>query len=169
MVKLGSPALTLANAVTLSRLLVVPFILALLTWEDSIATRSWCAALVGVAGITDWLDGYVARKWQQESELGKILDPLVDKLVVFAPLLMLVELGEIPAWGVYIILAREFLITLWRAPKQSGANLWGKVKTTSQIIAILLLLLRVPYALWSFWLAVVLTVISGITYVFPVH
>ncbi|MFN3361016.1 MAG: CDP-diacylglycerol--glycerol-3-phosphate 3-phosphatidyltransferase [Pseudanabaenaceae cyanobacterium] len=169
MVKLGSTALTLANAITLSRLLVVPVILALLTWENSGTTRWWGAALLGLAAITDWLDGYVARQWQQETELGKILDPLVDKLVVFAPLLILVEWGEIPAWAVYVILTREFLITLWRAPKGTGANIWGKVKTTSQIVAILLLLLNFPYAIAVFWLAVILTVISGITYVFPVH
>lgn len=169
MVKLGSTALTLANTITLSRLLVAPVILALLTWENSGTTRWWSAALLGLAGITDWLDGYVARQWQQETELGKILDPLVDKLVVLAPLLMLVEWGEIPAWAVYVILAREFLITLWRAPKGTGANFWGKVKTTSQIVAILLLLLQFPYAIPVFWLAVILTVVSGITYVFPVH
>jgi CDP-diacylglycerol---glycerol-3-phosphate 3-phosphatidyltransferase len=109
------------------------------------------------------------------TDLGKFLDPLVDKLLVLAPLLMLIELGKVPAWGVFLILARELTIAGWRVnqTKISGANLWGKLKTISQIVAIALLI--TPLAQLSesslpqivFWLSVALTLISGLIYLLP--
>lgn len=160
--------LNLPNWVTLSRLLVIPVMFGALSsgavWGRQVAV---VAFLVGAA--TDWLDGFLARSLNQESDLGKLLDPLVDKLLTIAPLLILVELGELPAWGVFFLIARELVITAWRQgqPQIQGANLWGKLKTVSQIIAIATLLLQLPHAIWLFWLALTLTWISGMIYVLP--
>ncbi|MFN7524974.1 MAG: CDP-diacylglycerol--glycerol-3-phosphate 3-phosphatidyltransferase, partial [Aphanizomenon sp.] len=133
-----------------------------------------CLTIFLIAALTDWLDGYLARKLNQISELGKFLDPLVDKLLVLAPLLVLVELGKIPAWAVFIILARELAIAGWRVNQTtiSGANIWGKLKTVSQIIAISLLIAPLS-PIWqtpvliSFWISVILTILSGIIYLIP--
>ncbi|MFO0174581.1 MAG: CDP-alcohol phosphatidyltransferase family protein, partial [Aphanizomenon sp.] len=95
-------------------------------------------------------------------------------LLVLAPLLVLVELGKIPAWAVFIILARELAIAGWRVNQTtiSGANIWGKLKTVSQIIAISLLIAPLS-PIWqtpvliSFWISVILTILSGIIYLIP--
>ncbi|MDX2271871.1 MAG: CDP-diacylglycerol--glycerol-3-phosphate 3-phosphatidyltransferase [Cyanobacteriota bacterium] len=154
--------------ITIARLLGIPVIL----WGLALATPQgrWIALLAfGVAALTDWLDGYLARRWQQETELGKFLDPLVDKLLVLAPLLSLVELGQVPAWGVFLLLARELTIAGWRVQQTqiAGANLWGKAKTTLQMVAIGLLILEWTGGLLMFWLAVALTLISGLIYLLP--
>jgi CDP-diacylglycerol--glycerol-3-phosphate 3-phosphatidyltransferase len=133
-----------------------------------------CLAIFLVAALTDWLDGYLARKLNQISDLGKFLDPLVDKFLVLAPLLVLVELGKIPAWGVFLILARELAIAGWRVNQTqiTGANIWGKLKTVSQIVAIALLIAplssewQIP-SLIAFWVSVALTLISGVIYLWP--
>ncbi len=182
-------AITLPTWVTLSRLLAIPVVLV------ALAEHQQMVALIafGLAALTDWLDGYLARKLNQISDLGKVLDPLVDKLVVLAPLLAFVEMGQVPAWGVFLVLTRELLVTAWRgaptqlvptepvrlatsstdstaktAPVQTivGANLWGKAKTVTQMMAIALLILQLPYGLPLFWLSVILTLISGLLYVF---
>ncbi len=135
-----------------------------------------------VAAATDWLDGYLARKLDLVTDLGKFLDPLVDKLLILIPLLILIDLHLVPAVGVCLILARELTIAGWRVGQAqiSGANIWGKLKTTSQIIAIAMMMapisstsvpLRVDnwhlYSLVAFWLAVALTLISGLIYLVP--
>lgn len=169
--------MNLPTWITVSRLLGAPIILlALLEPTDF---RRWISVIVFVvfAG-TDWLDGYLARRLDQVTDLGKFLDPLVDKLLVMAPLIALVGLGEIPAWGVFLILARELTISGWRVNpafqngKVPGAGIWGKVKTVVQITAIALLLAPLSdlwqnIALLLFWMAVVLTWISGLLYLFP--
>lgn len=168
---------TIPNWLTLSRLLSIPIILAVLNDENSDSMQSRQIATIAflVAAVTDWLDGYLARKLNQVSELGKFLDPLVDKLLVIAALLVLMDLDQVPAWGVFAIIAREILITAWRGAPNStksettiiGANVWGKAKTISQIVAIAALLLEVPNALILFWIAMALTLISGLIYVLP--
>lgn len=164
--------MNLPTWITVSRLLGVPIVLWLL-YQPSISLQWAAVAVFLVAAGTDWLDGYLARKLNQITDLGKFLDPLVDKLLVLAPLLVLIELGKIPAWGVFLILARELAIAGWRVsqPKISGANLWGKLKTVSQIAAIALLM--VPDAdiqaigVGVFWISVALTLISGAIYLLP--
>ena len=169
--------MNLPTWITVSRLLGVPCILILLL--DLTPTRAWSAlAIFLVAAGTDWVDGYLARRLNQVTELGKFLDPLVDKLLVLAPLLALIELGKVPAWGVFLILARELTIAGWRvnptfqAQTVPGANLWGKAKTVTQIVAIACLLTPLGEA-WQlftqllFWLAVIITWISGILYLRP--
>ncbi|MGA7953101.1 MAG: CDP-diacylglycerol--glycerol-3-phosphate 3-phosphatidyltransferase [Gloeobacterales cyanobacterium] len=160
--------ISLPTWITLSRLLGVPFIIYFLTLGDS-SSRVWAFVIFLLCAGTDWLDGYLARKLNQVTDLGKVLDPLVDKFLVFAPLLVLIEQGQIPAWGVFIILTRELTVAGWRAnqPTVIGANIWGKAKTVVQIAAIALLILQLPYALIAFWIAVLLTVISGLTYLLP--
>ena len=165
--------MTLPNWITFSRLLGLPFILYGL--QNPTPQARWvCLTIFLVAAGTDWLDGYLARKLNQVSDLGKFLDPLVDKLLVLAPLLSLVELGEIPAWGVFLILARELAIAGWRVSKPTitGANIWGKLKTVSQIIAIALFIAPLSQvwqlpSLIAFWLCVSLTLISGAIYLLP--
>ena len=170
--------MNLPTWITLSRLLGLPFILYLLAFPTE--ANLWLA--VGIfllAAGTDWLDGYLARKLDLVTELGKFLDPLVDKLLVLGSLLALIQLQKVPAWGVCIILARELAIAGWRInPKLtgnssiSGANIWGKLKTVSQIIAIALLIAPLS-SYWDipslsiFWLSVLLTIVSGMIYIFP--
>ncbi len=157
--------LTLPTWITLSRLLAVPVILGCgvsENWPPAIG-----AIAFGVAALTDWLDGYLARRLRCESDLGKMLDPLVDKILILAPLLVLVQRQAVPAWGVFLILARELTVTAWRGGPQAGvvgANLWGKAKTVAQIVAVLLLWLHLPGALPVFWGAVALSLISGWVY-----
>ncbi|QQE67291.1 CDP-diacylglycerol--glycerol-3-phosphate 3-phosphatidyltransferase [Leptolyngbya sp. BL0902] len=169
--------MNLPTWITVSRLLGVPLILILLTHPTPY--ERWIAAgIFLLAAGTDWLDGYLARKLNQVTELGKFLDPLVDKLLVLAPLLVLVEMNLVPAWGVFLIVAREITIAGWRVnpTMQSGgvpgANLWGKAKTVVQIAAITALLAPLPEAFLLpsqilFWLAVALTLLSGLVYLLP--
>lgn len=160
--------MNLPNWITFSRLLGVPALLILLSSAGA-TERSWAAGIFLVMASTDWLDGYLARRLNQVTELGKFLDPLVDKLLVLAPMLMLVELGQLPAWGVFLILARELTVAGWRVNQVSvsGANLWGKAKTILQIIAVTVLILDWPGGLVLFWLAVALTWVSGAIYLWP--
>ncbi len=165
--------MTIPNWITFSRLLGLPFLLYGL-YNPTPQARWICLAIFLVAAGTDWLDGYLARKLNQISDLGKFLDPLVDKLLVLAPLLVLIELGRVPAWGVFLILARELAIAGWRVnqTKISGANIWGKLKTVSQIGAIALLIAPLPEiwkipSLVAFWVSVALTLISGTIYLLP--
>lgn len=169
--------MNLPTWITVSRLLGAPFVLYGLHQPGSTA-RWFTLGIFLIAAGTDWLDGYLARRLNQVTELGKFLDPLVDKLLVLAPLLALVELGQVPAWGVFLVLARELTIAGWRVnPARQGAaipgaNLWGKLKTVSQIAAIALLIAPLPAswhqpALIAFWLSVALTGISGAIYLLP--
>jgi CDP-diacylglycerol---glycerol-3-phosphate 3-phosphatidyltransferase len=169
--------LNLPTWITVSRLLGVPIVLVALL--DPTDFRRWVSvvAFVIFAG-TDWLDGYLARRLNQVTDLGKFLDPLVDKLLVMAPLMALVGLGVVPAWGVFLILARELTISGWRVNptfqqgKVPGAGTWGKAKTVVQIVAIALLLAPLSGA-WQvagivlFWIAVALTWVSGLLYLLP--
>ncbi|NEP90685.1 MAG: CDP-diacylglycerol--glycerol-3-phosphate 3-phosphatidyltransferase [Okeania sp. SIO2C2] len=165
--------MNIPNWITFSRLLGIPLIL--YTLKTPTNQNLWiCLVIFLIASVTDFLDGYLARKLNQVSDLGKFLDPLADKLLVLAPLLGLIELGKVPAWGVFLILGRELTIAGWRVNQTqiSGANIWGKLKTVSQIIAISLLIAPLP-EVWSipaiimFWIAVALTIISGIIYLWP--
>jgi CDP-diacylglycerol---glycerol-3-phosphate 3-phosphatidyltransferase len=159
--------MNLANWITISRLFTLPFLLYGLS-NPTIASRWICLTIFLVAAATDWLDGYVARKLDQVTELGKFLDPLVDKLLILAPLLVLIQMGRIPAWAVFLVLARELTIAGWRVnqTKVSGANIWGKLKTVSQIVAIALLIAPLPENWQSpilviFGISVIFTLVSG--------
>lgn len=169
-------AMNLPTWITVSRLLGVPFILILLV-QPTPYERWIAAGIFLLAAGTDWLDGYLARTLNQVTELGKFLDPLVDKLLVLAPLLALVELNQVPAWGVFLIVAREMIIAGWRVNSAlqtgvPGANLWGKAKTVVQIAALTALIAPLPESFTRpsqglFWLAVALTLVSGGLYLEP--
>ena len=172
--------INLPTWITISRLLGVPILLYGLQTSNaeppSVQTRWILVVVFLVVAGTDWLDGYLARRLNQVTELGKFLDPLVDKLMVLAPLMALVELGQIPAWGVFLILARELTIAGWRvSPSMQsgtvpGANLAGKVKTVVQIVAIALLIAPLAdprFGVVMFWVSVVVTWWSGAIYLFP--
>ena len=170
--------MNLPTWITVSRLLGLPFILYLLASPTD--GHRWLAmAFFVLAAGTDWLDGYLARRLNLVTELGKFLDPLVDKLLVIGTMLALIELQLIPAWGVCLILARELAIAGWRinpaltgSSRISGANIWGKLKTVIQIIAIAVLIAPLG-TFWQttgvvlFWLSVVITLISGWVYIAP--
>ncbi|MEA5510311.1 CDP-diacylglycerol--glycerol-3-phosphate 3-phosphatidyltransferase [Crocosphaera sp. UHCC 0190] len=171
--------MNLPNIITISRLLGLPFLFYFL--ENPTVSHRWISLTIFlVAASTDWVDGYLARKLNQVTELGKFLDPLVDKLLVLGPLLSLIPWQQVPAWGVFLILSREIAIAGWRVnPKLTGnntiqgANLWGKLKTVSQITAIALLIAPLPstwetLSLIVFWLSVILTLVSGVIYLLPV-
>lgn len=155
----------LPTAITLLRLAGIPFILLGLSWGSPLGEKLAFWAFL-LAAATDWLDGYLARRYGLVTEEGKFLDPLVDKLLVLAPLLSLLELGRVPAWGVFLIVGRELAIAGWRVNQTQirGANLWGKAKTVTQILAIALLILGWPMGIPCFWLAVALTLLSGFIY-----
>ena len=162
--------MNLPTWITVSRLVAIPLVFWLLG-NPSASHRWWAVAVFLIAACTDWLDGYLARRLNQVTDLGKFLDPLVDKLLVLAPLLVLVQLGTVPAWGVFLILARELTIAGWRVnqPKVLGANIWGKVKTVVQIGAIATLISPLaqsnPFdALGLFRRAVLLPWWSGLVY-----
>lgn len=169
--------MNLPTWITVSRLLGAPLVLILLL-EPTPLRAWWAMGIFLVAASTDWVDGYLARRLNQVTELGKFLDPLVDKLLVLAPLLALIELGKVPAWGVFLILVRELGISGWRVnptfQSQSvpGANLWGKSKTVVQIAAVACLIAPLPapadrLGVWLFWASVGLTWVSGLLYVVP--
>ena len=173
--------MTLATWITVSRLLAIPILLyglqpsPLLPFPTSYSTLRWvCLGVFLLAAATDWLDGYLARRLNQISDLGKFLDPLVDKLLILAPLLALIEVGQLPAWSVCLILVRELAVAGWRVqqPQIVGANVWGKAKTVSQILAVSLLIAPLTgmgpqLALISYAIAVGLTLISGAIYLWP--
>jgi CDP-diacylglycerol--glycerol-3-phosphate 3-phosphatidyltransferase len=170
--------MNIPNTITLTRIIfVIPLIY--LLYQPKISFQWMAFAIFIIAAATDWLDGYLARKLNQITELGKFLDPLTDKILVIAPFLVLIERQQIPAWAVLIIIVREIVIAGWRVNPQwakqdkiTGANIWGKLKTVMQIIAISLLIIPLSgiwqtFGLISFWIALFLTIISGVIYIIP--
>jgi CDP-diacylglycerol--glycerol-3-phosphate 3-phosphatidyltransferase len=148
---LRQDAVNLPNLLTMVRMVLIPVVLIFL--ERGSPFDCFMAALVfTIAAITDFLDGYLARKRGLESVLGKFLDPLADKLIVMASLVWLVTMGRIAAWVVVLLLAREITITALRAVASSeglviAAGQGGKHKTALQMIGIICLLLGYPYHL----------------------
>nr|MDE5977158.1 CDP-diacylglycerol--glycerol-3-phosphate 3-phosphatidyltransferase [Turicibacter sp.] len=182
--------MNLANKLTLLRVILIPFFIVCFYIPNLVINTvslnyylipyaNLLAVLIFLlAAITDFIDGYVARKYNMITDFGKFMDPLADKLLVTAALLILLENGLISAWVVFIILAREFIVTGFRTIAASkgvviAAGWLGKIKTVVQFAMItLLLLLNYPFEVFN-WpvdqiliaLAVVLTVASGIEYI----
>ncbi len=152
---LRTGVLNLPNLLTLARIVAVPIVLVLLLF-DSRAAGMWAASIFGIAAVTDFIDGWLARKWQVETVLGKFLDPLADKLIVMVALIMLIPLDRVPAWAVFLILAREMVITGLRSIASSegiviAASDLGKYKTIYQMVAIPGLMLHYDFY-WFFGL-----------------
>lgn len=180
--------MNLANRITLARIFLVPLIMFFLLVKmplpdlkiDNfvISYNQVIAALIFIiAASTDSLDGYIARSRKMVTNLGKLLDPLADKLLVTAVLISLVEMDKVGAFIVIVIISREFAVTgLRQIALLEGvvmaASKWGKWKTATQITAIIALLLNnfpfhfVDFAFdyWASWLAAVITIYSGIDY-----
>ena len=183
--------MNLANKLTLLRIVLIPFFIVCFYIPslivNTVSINNYLipyANLLGLiifllAAITDFIDGYVARKYNMITDFGKFMDPLADKLLVTAAFLVLLENGLISGWVVFIILAREFIVTGFRTIAASkgvviAAGWLGKIKTVVQFIMIsTLLLLNYPFEIFN-WpvdrifiaLAVVLTVASGIEYIY---
>jgi len=147
--------LNLPNILTLARIAAVPVVLVLLL-SDTRASGVWAAAIFGIAAVTDFIDGWLARKWGVVTILGKFLDPLADKLIVMVALIMLIPLDRVPAWAVFLILAREMVVTGLRSIASSegiviDASELGKYKTIYQMVAIPGLMLHYDFN-WFFGL-----------------
>ena len=164
------------NKLTVARMIIVPFLVVfLLTGWGGDANRYISLALFVVASVTDWFDGYLARKNNLVTNFGKFMDPLADKLLVCSAMTCMIELNRLPAWFVIIIIGREFIISGFRLiAAENGiviaANYWGKFKTASQMIMIILLILHfdgifVTLEQLFIWLSLALTIISLITYI----
>lgn len=164
------------NKLTVGRMILVPFMLLfLLTDIGGAANRYIALAIFVVASVTDWFDGYLARKNNLVTNFGKFMDPLADKLLVCSAMICMIELDRLPAWIVVVIIAREFIISGFRLiAAENGvviaANYWGKFKTVSQMIMIILLILHFGGAFMILeqifiWLSLALTIISLITYI----
>lgn len=148
---LRQDALNLPNALTMGRIVMIPVCLWLLD-QDTPQSGFWAAIVFTLAALTDVLDGFLARKLGVESVLGKLIDPLADKLIVMACLVWMVKMGRIPAWAVVVLLAREFSVTSLRGVAASegviiSAGQEGKTKTALQMLGIILLLSGYPYHL----------------------
>lgn len=166
--------MNLPNKLTLLRIILVPvFIVLYLTGHYYIATVVFI-----VASLTDMLDGKIARRDNLVTNFGKIMDPLADKILVYAAFVLLVEDGSMPGWMLIVILAREFLVAGLRTVAASegiviAADMSGKIKTVLQMIAVPLLLIRnwpffyigVPMDKIMLWACLVMTVYSGCEYV----
>lgn len=142
----------LPNALTVLRMALIPVVVVFLLDDPDPESAVWSAGIFLGAMLTDLLDGYLARLWNQTSDFGAYLDPLADKLMVSAALIMLVPLGWIPAWLVFVLLAREMAITGLRGiASQRGlvlaAGTMGKIKTAFQSAALVALLLH--YEIWG--------------------
>jgi len=177
------PVLNLPTWLTVSRIFLVPIVVVVILTkpEFNIGGARLDNEMVGVvvflaASLTDFLDGYLARRRNEVTTLGKLLDPIADKLLISAAFISLVEVGVAPAWMVVIVVGREFAVTGLRSVAISqgvtiGASFWGKYKTGSQVVAVVLLIIGPKYlgeyaffgqvALWG---VVILAVFSAADY-----
>ncbi len=142
------------NAITLARIAMIPVFL-WFTWRESRLDSFVGAMIYAVTGTTDFLDGYIARKKNLVTVIGKFLDPLADKLIVMSALIMLVHLGRVAAWVVIVVMAREFIVTGLRTIAMSegvviAAGQEGKSKTAFQVASITFLIMHYRYPVDAF-------------------
>ena len=166
--------MNLPNKLTVARVVAVPFFIACY-----MLGYYWAAFIIFiVASFTDYLDGAIARKYNMVSNFGKIMDPLADKILVYSAFCLMVEDGTVAGWMLIVILAREFVVAGMRTVAASeglviAAGTTGKIKTVLQMIAVPLLLMEKPLPLdplilaaqLFLWASVIMTVVSGIEYV----
>lgn len=168
--------MNLPNKLTILRVIMIPFFVLALLYNggQNQTLRYVAAAIFIIASLTDMLDGKIARKYNLVTNFGKFMDPLADKLLVCSALICLVELKELPAWMVIVIISREFIISGFRLVASDNgvviaASYWGKFKTTFQMIAVVLLIVGIPalsmVTTAVVWIALVLTVISLVDYI----
>ena len=169
-----SPTVTLPDQLTVARVAAVPVVVLLFAW-DFPDHDYWATAVFAVAMLTDWLDGWWARRSGESSDLGRLLDPIADKILVLAALVMLVGEGVVPAWMVALIVVREILVSGLRLAAVErgvvlGARDLGRVKTWAQVLAAAIAGLAAAgawsedVAWWAVLAALVATWISGLDY-----
>ena len=152
--------MNLPNALTLARIFLIPLLVVVLLTRFErelifgVPKEIFGAAIFGIAAFTDWLDGYIARRRCEVTQLGQLMDPLADKLLITAAFVSLVQMGMASAWMVAVILGRELGITVLRSLAYARgviipASALGKAKMVTQVIAILLLILGNQS--WYFW------------------
>jgi CDP-diacylglycerol--glycerol-3-phosphate 3-phosphatidyltransferase len=174
--------MNLPNALTLVRMFLVPLLVVVLLTEFEgrqifgVSKEIVGAAIFAVASVTDWLDGYLARRRRQITWLGQMLDPVADKLLTSGAFISLVQLDLAPAWMVMLIIGREFAITALRSLAYTKgitipASPLGKIKMASQVTAILLLILGsgpmpwlAPLGYIALWVVMLAAVISAVDY-----
>jgi len=171
--------MTTANKLTILRVLLIPVFIWLL-YADFAWSAYLAAAVFIIASVTDAVDGYIARNYNQITTFGKFMDPLADKLLVAAALICFVELGYVSAVAAIVVISREFIVTGIRIlavneNKVIAASGWGKVKTVAQIAVIIAVLVDrnreifvfygVDAVNWAVWVMVIFTVISGVHYI----
>ena len=183
--------MNLPNKLTVFRvILIVPFVVLLLGgfqqwgWFTTLFsgilpyTDYIAVGIFIVASLTDLLDGKIARKYNLVTNFGKFMDPLADKLLVCSALICLIELNALPAWMVIIIISREFIISGFRLIASDNgvviaASYWGKFKTTFQMVSVVLLILDIPALAFvttiCVWIALVLTIVSLVDYIYKNH
>jgi len=164
--------MNLPNKLTMARIIMVPIFMAIMLSGHFI----WALIVFSLASITDFLDGYIARKYNLVSSFGKIMDPLADKLLAFGALVCFIQLGVVGVWAPIIIIAREFFVTSMRVVAVSkgkviAASWWGKVKTNVQLFAIIFSMLlcavdKAEIAGVLIWIAAIFTVASWVAYIF---
>lgn len=172
--------MNLPNKLTIVRVLMIPFfVISLMIQGGTVPLyRYIAAAIFMIASFTDFLDGSIARKYNLVTNFGKFMDPLADKLLVCSALICMIQLQQLPAWYVIIIISREFIISGFRLVASDNgvviaASYWGKFKTVSQMITIILLILNIPAlqmvtSIFT-WIALALTVISLVDYIWKNH
>ena len=168
--------MNLPNKLTTFRVILIPFFVFFMLAPDMTGINNYIAvAIFIVASLTDLLDGKIARKYNLVTNFGKFMDPLADKLLVCSAMICLIQTGQLAAWIVVIIIAREFIISGFRLIASDNgvviaASYWGKFKTVSQMVMIILLILNFGGVFEILtqifvWVSLALTVISLITYI----
>ncbi len=169
---MGTLRLNVPTVLTLSRIVLIPF------FVISVYQHPFLGVLVfGIASITDFLDGYLARRSGQVTKFGIVMDPIADKFLIITALIVLVDMERLPAWMAIVLIVRDFLITALRVVALSRdivipAEMGGKLKTSAQIAAIICLILMGNFfivdlydvGLVLIWVALVLAVVSGVKY-----
>lgn len=162
--------LTTASKITVVRVVLIPVVL-LLMYIDFPGHMYWALAVFIIASVSDFVDGYIARHYNQVSNFGKFMDPLADKLLVISVMLVFLDWGMMPAWAAIIVVARELCVTGLRLIAVEGGKViaaaWsGKIKTASTMVGFCLMMLPVPDVVVTIcWIVVVLTTVySGVEY-----
>lgn len=169
--------MNLPNKLTTFRVILIPFFVFFMLAPNMTGINNYIAAAIFiVASLTDLLDGKIARKYNLVTNFGKFMDPLADKLLVCSAMICLIQTGQLAAWIVVIIIAREFIISGFRLIASDNgvviaASYWGKFKTTFQMLMVIVLILNIQMPFFQIlgviltYVALILTVVSLIDYI----
>ena len=162
--------MTTANKITIFRVILIPVFLVLMYLRFPGHTY-WAFGVFVLASLSDFADGYIARHYNQVSDFGKFMDPLADKLLVVAAMLLFVEQHRMPAWALLLVVAREFAVTGLRLIAVDNGRVIAAAKTASTMVAICLMLLwNIPWLNTVCWVVIVVTTVySGVEYFVKNH